>query len=234
MSSKFKSIREEALINWLKGSKRTRDIDDNFSDSFECDWQVYFVPEDKHNSCFCSIGEWNSHITDVLSDESLDNLSFDIPEESKVLYRYYGRFFLIVSEVLTDFRQFLNHLDKTLNQQKISNLVSISDSEFTFSELFNFINNIFKHKFGDSDKKYHCLNHHVEYSFVDSSVYKYEENDVTIKTLNSISKDFNRLEIPKLNSIIDLVHNCYLVLNAKLNELEQLGELRSKLEKFEE
>ena len=101
---KFKSVRKSSLKMWLQGTGRTFKTTDNIANSFECNWQdPAFQKGYEHVSIFCSIGEFASHITDHLRDYRFDKYEFDSSDQvNELLFRYYSKFLLIISEVLTD------------------------------------------------------------------------------------------------------------------------------------
>jgi hypothetical protein len=101
---KFATVRKDGLSKWLSDTGRTFKTTDNIAGAFECDWQNPAIENGfNHISIFCSIGEFAAHVTDHLRDYRYDkyefNKSLDVDE---VLFRYYSKFLLIVSEVLTD------------------------------------------------------------------------------------------------------------------------------------
>src|ERR1700678_3058593 len=97
----FKNVREQALNYWLEQTGRQRQ---EMSELFvtECNWQNKFqVPDPDngvHYSIFCSMGDWNTNITDMLEDTRYDELDLADLCDAGILFRYYTRFFLVVSE----------------------------------------------------------------------------------------------------------------------------------------
>ncbi|MBK9049323.1 MAG: hypothetical protein IPL74_22485 [Bacteroidetes bacterium] len=229
----FKKTRIAARNYWLKSTKRKRYINDITFSSLECEWQNLYVSNGFHNSFYCSLGEWNSHITDILSEETYDKYDFKTPRYNQALFRYYTRLLLISSEILTDFQDFLILLtgDK---QKHVRTKLSISPHNFTCQELFTFINNICKHKAGEIKKfKYHCLNHHINYIFNDS-ILKHTQPTVNINNIESITLVGNeKIEVPKLEDILKQIINCYSVLDNYLksnykNVIAQLAKFEKK------
>ncbi len=107
----FRNIRQLSLDYWLKETGRQRfNRNEIFSGAFECRWQFRFLTEpqvsDPHISVFCSMGEWNSNIGDLLGDDHFDGLTFH-SSNADVLFRYYTKVLLIASEILTDFQDIL-------------------------------------------------------------------------------------------------------------------------------
>jgi hypothetical protein len=126
----FGPIRTVALEHWLQGTgRKTLDfngvtIDDYDSGNFECIWQNdarSIMGEKWHVPRFCSMGEWAGNITGILTDDRYDNLDFalifgDLKSSRQILFRYYTRFMLVVSELLTDFVVLLHEKgDKSSN-----------------------------------------------------------------------------------------------------------------------
>lgn len=67
----------------MEGTSRQRiNEHDNIEQSYECNWQLKYQAPDKaqqdHYSIFCSMGEWNTIITDYLTDKRWDALDFDV------------------------------------------------------------------------------------------------------------------------------------------------------------
>ncbi|GAL86072.1 hypothetical protein MYP_3301 [Sporocytophaga myxococcoides] len=233
MTRTFKEIRLEVKEYWLAETKRKRYINDSIIDSFECLWQNNYTEGDKHNSIFCSIGEWNNHITDILTDRKFDKVIFASSKHNTALFRYYTRLFLVVSEILTDFLDLMVYLNDIKND-KARKLLNIKDHYFTFQEFFDYINNICKHKIGDGRNlaiKYHCLNHHIDYFFLDSGKKKTKKL-ISIKNLSSIKVDgTEQIEVPRIIDVIKLVINCYNHIDLAFRD--NYPSYKTKLSKFE-
>jgi len=204
----FGQIRRDSKKYWLAETKRKRNINDNTIDSLECFWQNNYVTPEKHNSFYCSLAEWNTHITDILSDNRFDNFTFKTSRYNKALFRHYTRLLLVVSEIITDFQDFKAHISGK-KQGPVRSALSIPGHPFSVDELFSYINNICKHKTGNTKTKYHCLNHHVKYVFRDSTSLTRSETlnikNITAKTAN----DSEPIEVPKLKDILVQVIHCY-------------------------
>lgn len=243
--SKFKSIREKALNFWFNSTSRSRkwnEFNDDFSDSLECDWQVDLVDEDMHNSIFCSFGEWNNNITDLLLEKSYDNLRFSKEEEKQKLFRHYTRIMLVLSESLTDVRDLIIKLNnytgsKKQKNNKANKRIGSSSLEFSVFNLFTYINNICKHKVGNANLtylKYHSCNHHLKYNFKDSPSFARVSNSIT--TTNSKVKKMKReiqVEVPKLEDLLIQLIHAYTILDKDLNRKGNKKHIRSILKKFE-
>lgn len=228
---KFRKTRQSCLKIWLTQTGRKRHINDATYDTIECIWQTDFVTPGMHNSFFCSIAEWNTHITDLLKDTSFDKYEFDKKGHRSALFRHYTRILLIVSEIITDFQNFielLEGIDITAARKMLTN----PKARFSIQELFDFINAICKHKVGQkSFNKYHYYNHHIEYSFLDSGL-SIGTGTINLKNVKSISPGPNdSLEIPELQDIIETILFAYSILNTSL---KKNSKLKSKiLQKFE-
>ena len=112
-SNTYGKVRKSILENWLTKSKRkraTNSFEDDFSESLVCEWQNKW--QDGHVSVFCSIGEWSSNISDILSDEKYDYLYYIT--DSEVLFRLYTRFLMVISELIEDL-QHINSIIKDID-----------------------------------------------------------------------------------------------------------------------
>ena len=203
----FKFIRIPALEVWLIQTHRVREqFSDNFSGSFECRWQTNFGATDPnsdiHYSIFCSLGDFNTNITDLLTDERFDPLLFDTAN-GEILFRYYSRIFLIASEILTDFQDILTvfrHTDinapsSRRGENVISrNLLTPANNPDTIQNLFDFINTVFKHK----TRNIHSCNHHMKYYFQDSGDAMPATDTITMQNVTTILDSVRNKTIPKL------------------------------------
>lgn len=216
----FKEIRIESKRHWYQKTKRKRYINDLTTDAFECQWQINLVDSSKHNSFFCSLGEWNTHISDFLLDCSFDKFEYVVPRYNKSLFRHYTRFFLIVSEILTDFQDLLIYLTND-SMADVRYLLSKPAHSFSFQNFMDYVNHICKHKGGQrrAFKKYHCLNHHIEYKFLDNGLPS-STGDITINNLLTAPVSTHQMiEVPKLLDIIDQILFCYDVTDGILNRM---------------
>jgi hypothetical protein len=103
----FGKVREQAFLLWQATTNRDcHGVNDDITGGFECKWQDKATLEKyQHISIFCSLGDWANNITDILKDESCDNLSFVDSEHCRALFRYYTRLLLVTSEMLSDFEE---------------------------------------------------------------------------------------------------------------------------------
>jgi hypothetical protein len=240
--SVFKPVREKALQQWLAKTKRIRNVNDDFNDSIECSWQRELVPDEMHNSIFCSLGEWNSNITDIVNETGIDNLDFEDEEHRKAIFRYYTRLMLVVSEILTDFQDFLIYLKNYPGNRDTRNRRAtkrFNDPSLVFSckELFKFINNVCKHKIGNTTQsviKYHKCNHHIDYTVKDDPAFEKKKNSLKVK--NIISKKIREnmtIEIPSLEEVLKQVEYGYEVLDQALNAKRPKKRIRTRLSVYE-
>jgi hypothetical protein len=218
----FEPIRNEALNYWaLQTGREILDEDgnlllnDSFVNAYECDWQNKY--SNGHVNLFCSLGDWASNLTDLLKDNRFDEFDLDNSEQAIVLFRFYTRIMLIISELLTDFQDIYLHTinlhPSRQNNPTARGFYFPNESPDRISKILNFINSICKHK----TQHIHICNDHLQLHFEDSSQRK-------SRTLNYLSLyDFshqnkNGILIPKLNFLIRAVLICYRRLNAYFNQ----------------
>lgn len=240
---RFKEKRAQALNYWLTQTQRVRDVNDDYSMSIECTWQDELVPEEEHNSLFCSIAEWSTNITDLLSEKTYDKLMFDNPKHQEKLFRHYTRILLITSEILTDFKDVLKYIksysgNRDKRNRKATKQLSNPNLEFSCGQLFEYINNVCKHKIGDRGIsrriKYHVCNHHILYTFKDDNSYTEISNSLKVKNIKAkkLKRDM-KLEIPELMEIIDQVLFGYEKIDKALRKRGKKKEIRDKLKIYE-
>jgi len=188
---------------------------------------------------FCSIGDWASHITDILNDYSLDEVelfpefiwdrveyeSHSVINDMEIysrLRRYYGRLFLIVSELLVDFKDVFDLLKKSgYCSGSASNFYS-NDSAIDFGKLKGFINNVFKHKTANI----HKCDHHLALVFLDGfdveETYIPDKNEYLIEIGCDHSYDKSEIEyvlcFPRISDILEFVVNCYQKLDTIIDD----------------
>ena len=204
---------------------------DNFSNSIECSWQIRAENLGYgHISVFCSIGQFASHITDLLRDNRFDKHNFDkSPEINDLLFRFYTRILLISSEIFTDFQDLYIIANeklttkqigilhrKDLNNKKNEVRKVLANGGEEIKKILDFINKICKHKTAN----FHLCNNHIEYLFEDfheniQSKKKRIElgniNNYTSYDNLTLKKNLrpNYIVIPKMKYIIDLIINSY-------------------------
>lgn len=228
---KFRIVRECILQQWLTETKRQRRNEtDDYSQSFECSWQTCFgqsKKEDDHYSIFCSIGDWNTNLTDYLTDLRFDNLDLTEEVDKDILFRQYTKILLAASEMLTDFQDTLStfRVGKLLTDAELSNEKSASRQELdkksksgSTQRLFTFINNICKHKINNI----HICNHHLNIHFADTATAAASPNTIRINNVDLfIPKDPNTppqkiadtIEMPPLHYIIDTIIKGYQIVD---------------------
>lgn len=221
--TRFFEYRLNALNYWIDSTNRiitdkySTIPSDNLVNTFECRWQNKSTKG--HISIFCSLGEWASNITDILKDESLDKCYFENEEESQLLYRYFTRLLLVVSEILTDFQD-IYIVSLGLNPKNNSHKKQAAPRKFLFgikevdpdplTEILNFINNVCKHK----TQHIHKCNHHLPIHFEDNTnTSKLDLKEfIHIKNLE-FSTNKAGIVMPKLSSILYTIILCYEKLN---------------------
>jgi hypothetical protein len=241
---KFKIVRESILEQWLRGTKRQRKNEtDDYTQSFECRWQTCFGQlknEDDHYSIFCSIGDWNTNLTDYLTDLRFDELNLTEEPHKDILFRHYTKILLAASEILTDFQDMLSTFragklltdtelnnEKTASRQELDKKSNPGDTQ----RIFTFINNICKHKINNI----HICNHHLKIHFADSGVASDSSNTIRINNVDLFipknpntdpQKTADTIEMPPLPYIIDTIIKGYQIVdetfNADKNKFEKL------------
>lgn len=226
----FGAMREPALAFWLAATSRVRQqYSDDFAGSFECHWQTKFgtaAPnDDTHYSIFCSLGDFNTNITDLLTDDRFDNLTYHT-DNGEILFRYYSRIFLIVSEILTDFQDMLivfDHSDITARGDRAENTAARSrlsppNDPDAIQRIFSFINTIFKHK----TRNIHSCNHHMKIYFQDSGDPMPTADVITTQNVEAVLKGVREgtigkvpenVVIPSLVQVLGLVIEGYNRIN---------------------
>lgn len=217
--TRFYESRINALNYWIDSTNRV--ITDKYSsiknddlvDTFECKWQNSSTCG--HVSIFCSLGEWASNITDILKDESLDKCYFEDAEESQLLYRYFTRLLLVVSEMLTDFQD-IYMMSQGLDPKNHKDRKSAAPRRFLFgikeveldplTEILGFTNNVCKHK----TQHIHKCNHHLSIYFSDNPESGKLDINQYIHTKNlEFTNGKAGIIMPKLSYILYTVILCY-------------------------
>jgi len=240
---RFKEIRIAALGHWLTKTERIRDVNDDYSMSIECTWQDELVPEEDHNSLFCSLAEWSTNISDLLTEKTYDNLKFDSQDHEEKLFRHYTRILLITSEILTDFKDVLKYLkdysgSRDKKNRKATKQLGNPNLEFSCSQLFSYMNNVCKHKIGDrgvsNRVKYHVCNHHIKYSFKDSPSFTRIKNSLKVKNCKTkVLKKEMKLEVPELIEVLDQILHGYDTIDKALRKKGKKKVIRNKLKIYE-
>lgn len=232
-------VRKDVLTNWKYRSNRVFKVTDNLVDTIECSWQnKSFDLGYNHISIFCSIGQFVSHITDLLRDYRFDKYEFDQSEEiNELIFRYYSRILLIASEIFIDFQDLFILADEKLTTNQLNRFPKkelrikqdnarqklAKDTE-KIKKLLDYINKICKHKIAN----FHICNHHIQFLFEDfHKNIKVQKRKIELGNINTFtSYDSKTLKknikpdyivVPKLKYIIDLIIDGYKVLDDLFN-----------------
>lgn len=220
----FGNIRENTLwrvwvsgtsrkLYTLKESKYENLIYDTYWESYECIWQgkAESLKEDVnwHVPHFCSLGEWARNVTDLLTDDRYDELSFVDVTDQEFLFRYYVRLLLIVSEILADFDSILHEANLTTSNQQSARRKLLSD-HINVHQLMQYINTVCKHK---SSSNLHLHNHHLKYWFEDSEMDCPFANPISLSKSNFDMHDKpDGITVPSLASIVIAITDGYATL----------------------
>jgi hypothetical protein len=230
----FHDVRENACDAWIDGTGRIAYlatphsdlvIDNYNSGYFECRWQIdagtVMKSKNWHVPHFCSLGDWASNITDMLTDERYDPLSFGQNDAFDLaLFRYYTKFLLITSELLLDFAELLHLISgKTPEKCRIELSDSKSTPKININELLKYINSSCKHKIlpKNGETKLHACNHHLPFYFEDSPTHgmlkkSVLKNLIRIGATTTILKPVGVL-VPKLDYLVTVILHCYQCLD---------------------
>jgi len=231
---KFRTTRKNGLSFWLKETGRKFKITDNTASAFECEWQDPASENGfNHISIFCSIGEFACHITDLLRDYRYDNYEFDKSDEvNEVLFRFYSRLILVISEVITDLQDLwiltnyeistkaYNRLAiKTKREYQNTAREALSNNTDELNNFFDFANRVCKHK----TQNLHICNNHIVYHFEDFKSSTGIKKSIKLGNIkNYIAYDeatFKKnqkpkvLIVPELEYLISLTTNSYITVN---------------------
>lgn len=234
MTTHFSKIRRDALRYWKSRSKRVFKTTDNFSNSVECEWQrrgwrIGYA----HISIFCSIGQFASHITDLLRDYRYDKYDFDADEDvNEIIFRFYSRVLLIASEILTDFQDLYILADNKISAKQLGGLrrtdlkdkqnkarLALSGNTKTIQLLLDYINKVCKHKISNI----HLCNNHIKYLFIDYHTVENYKKRIEVGNIKNFTAydpaTFKRhvkpdyIVLPSLHNTIDIIINGYVVLD---------------------
>lgn len=213
--TEFGPIRKAALIYWAEqtGRQLTDDIGDllltdSFVGAYECDWQNGFTGG--HVNLFCSLGDWACNLTDLLKDDRFDNLNLDNDEQLIVLFRFYTRIMLIISELLTDFQDIYLHARNLKLKQDNSiarRFYFPNETPDRITRVLDYINSTCKHK----TQHIHFCNDHLPIHFDDSSKRRKKINYLSINDTKITGK--NGILVPKLKYLICTILTCYRRIN---------------------
>lgn len=205
---KYKSTRIFCYEKWLSASKRERKgLTDIFKNSLECQWQKRAASLGYgHISLFCSLGKFTTNITDILSDQRFDELSYDDPAHHQIILRQYCKLSLVVSEILTDIKDvYQNSTGKRGADTKKE--ISKTDNPDAVNRLICFINHVFKHKCNGL----HKCNHHTTLCFDDKGRDCCQGNtlDISCASTKKCEEEIDTIIIPKMTEIIERVIQAY-------------------------
>lgn len=258
MKLRFHDVRIEILTEWEAITRRklyskySSLSNDDYSGSYECKWQEMY--NEGHVHVFCCIGEWANNITDILLDCRYDHLYLTDEDysndsnteiEAVMLFRYYTRFLLVVSEFITDFEeivnQFLGLTSKEIKDKKsrsilsgmyiknnslkiVSNANEKDEIYNAVNELMKYINTICKHKFGSSKKKIniHKINDHLPYKF------QFERDFEELYNFNKSfeSKEIKSILVPNIDLVFDIISNCYCIVDSMFTDANNRDKFR--------
>jgi hypothetical protein len=205
----FGKVRKDALNYWQQESNRSRKIgsaDDDFSDSQFCILQNRVnekFGDNAHLALFCNLGDWCSHVTDILLETSNDDVNLADAQHARKMLRYYARLMLVLSELVDD-------VAKVIEFVKSEKCNKGRESIESGPELCGFVNNFVKHK---KDKS-HCYDHHWPVIFQDAIGSEKRNTDITFGQLDPEKGD--RFYIPSLETIVQIALECEKKLSESL------------------
>lgn len=216
--SLFGPIRQAALDYWANQTGRQImdangkiQLTDTFNGAYECDWQNKYPTA--HVNLFCSLGDWACNLTDLLKDDRFDNFDFNDPEHAQVLFRFYTRLLLVLSELFTDFQDMYIQIKK-LNPKRRENtdlaraFYFPGETPDRISRILNFINHTCKHK----TQHLHVCNDHLPIYFQDNPGRKRALNYISV--VDSTTAGKNAVLVPKLGFLIISILTCYRKINS--------------------
>lgn len=218
----FHSVRKQALQTWAGFTKRRITdefgelLSDDFAGAYECKWQK--AHEGRHVNLFCSLGEWGSNITDLLKDSRFDYLDLTSEKDAKVVFRYYTRLMLVVSEMMTDFQDIYKCLEELPAKAKESNTAardfySQYHGKAIYQNVFTFINSVCKHKTGNL----HSCNNHLPIYFEDAGNVAPATDYISLEKYEA-EKKYTGILMPKLMVLINLLTASYHLLDVQFTK----------------
>ena len=208
-SNLFRDTRKQSLYRWEAATNRDCELlNDDITESLECKWQNTARDElgHEHISIFCSLGEWASNISDILKDPSRDRCDFLDDEHRQALFRYYTRFLLVVSEIISDFQKMVEET-KSCDSKQSREFLSRKRGEV--DSVILFVNKVCKHK----AENIHSCNHHLPIWFEDCSEKHSFTRPISIAKLEFAQPD--GILVPKLSYFVNVILHCY----ARLDDL---------------
>jgi len=212
----FQLIRENCLIHWAQETgRKIKDDDgnmlltDSFAGAYECEWQNKFPGG--HVNLFCSLEEWACNFTDMLKDDRLNYLDLDQEDDRLVVFRYFTRVMLIVSELLKDFQDIYLHANGLKSRKEqidmTRNFYFPAETPSRITKIFNYINHTCKHK----TQHIHICNDHLPIYFQDSFRPRKRYQYITIQDSTVLGK--NAILVPKLQYLVRSMVICYRRIN---------------------
>lgn len=205
---KFKSTRIFCCEQWLSASSRERKgLTDVFRNSLECQWQHKAAALGYgHISLFCSLGKFTTNITDILTDERFDELSYNNEEHHQIILRQYCKLSLVASEILTDIKDIYQKASGKGGSDS-KKKISKTDNPDAVNRLICFINHVFKHKCNGL----HKCNHHTTLCFDDKGRDCCQGNtlDISCASAKKCEEEIDTIIIPKMTEIIERVIQAY-------------------------
>jgi len=164
-----------------------------------------------HVALFCGIGEWASHITDLLSDASNDNLRFDNEGQQRRLSRHYFRLMFAIVELLNDFEDALKKIGVTDCRSRLSGTVSVDDFQA-------FVNQVIKHK----AKALHRHDHHLPLMFSDAGADGEGPRVIRLGTKDFSGSDgFDSILVPSLDCLLNVVFAAYAAFDREVEDKDR-------------
>jgi hypothetical protein len=171
------------------------------------------------------MGDWASNLTDTLLDNRYDILDYDNDEDViAIIFRYYTRLLLLVSEMVDDFTHLFEHLNHS-NQTKKALRKTLDTNTIDTDKLMRYINQVCKHKY----ENVHACNHHLPVFFDDSNLSHAFKNPISIEVYPSHP---DGIIMPKLKDVLGVIIKGYRTLDSRF--LEEDGKPTKLLVEFTE
>jgi hypothetical protein len=215
--TQFDLIRQQALFYWAQQTGRQILDDDgdllltdSFTGAYECSWQDRFPAN--HVNLFCSLGDWACNLTDLLKDDRFDNFDLDDEAQAIVMFRFYTRIMLVISELLTDFQDIYLHTINLRpgrqNNQQARSFYFPNQTPDRITKVLNYINSTCKHK----TQHIHICNDHLPIHFEDSYQRRLRLNYLSLDDTSTANK--TGILVPKLDYLIRTLLICYRRINS--------------------
>lgn len=189
----------------IKGDDGADLLTDNFVGAYECNWQDNYPGG--HVNLFCSLGDWACNLTDLLKDDRFDNFNLENEEEAIVMFRFYTRIMLVISELLTDFQDMylhsINLKPRSQNNPIARKFFFPNETPDRITKVLGYINSTCKHK----AQHIHICNDHLPIHFQDGTSKRTKLNYLKLEDTETYGK--NAILVPKLAFLILTVLTCY-------------------------